>query len=88
MKVVKLNRRYRQFRDNGHTIALRFDGWDEIALQYERVARNKLGGHGYYRADSWFSYFGDGRKGPRPYWITFRNEQDATLVLLCAQLTK
>ena len=88
MKVVKLNRRFRQFKEHGHTVALRFDNWDGTAIKYERVARSKLGGHGYDRKDAWFSYFGPRSKGPRPYWITFRNEADATLVVLSTDLTK
>jgi hypothetical protein len=88
MKVVKLNRRFRQFKEHGHIIALRFPSYTE-SVPYEKTTRNKLGVGGWQRHDSWYSYFGHGRvAGYRPYWITFRNESDATLVLLCTDLTQ
>jgi hypothetical protein len=91
MKVVKLNRRFRQFKENGHTIALRFDSWNPSTVSaYEKVCRARLRGHGYDRDADWAGYFGHATRGNsfRPYWITFRNEADLTLVLLCADLTK
>ena len=88
MKVVKLDRRFRQFRENGHTVALRFSSYSE-SVPYEKATRTKLGDGGWRRHDSWYSYFGYGRvAGYRPYWITFRNEADATLVVLSTDLTK
>ena len=93
MKIVKLNRRFRQFKDHGHVVALRFGGWNREATAVERVCRDRLGGGGWSRDQDWYSYIGDlsrryGRNTGRPYWITFRNEADLTLVLLCANLTK
>jgi hypothetical protein len=91
MKVVKLNRRFRQFKEHGHVIAMRFDQHSVDAIAYERACRAKLNGHGYMRSDPWYSYFGKkhvkGYTCPRTYWITFRNEADLTLVLLSADLT-
>lgn len=88
MKVVKLNRRFRQFKEHGHTAALRFATYTE-AVPYEEIARVKLGSGGWVRHDLWYSYFGDNRQyGTRPYWITFRNESDLTLVLLSAELSE
>jgi hypothetical protein len=89
MKVVKLNRRFRQFKEHGHTIALRFTDWRD-AVSYEKTVRDRLGVGGWQRHDLWYSYFGNRRRRNdfRPYWITFRNEADLTLVLLSADLTK
>jgi hypothetical protein len=87
-KVVKLNRRFKLYKEHGHTVALRFDGWDGTAIKYEQAARSKLGGHGYSYKDAWVSHFGARNKDPRPYWIAFRREADLTLVLLSADLTK
>jgi hypothetical protein len=91
MKIVKLNRRFRQFKENGHTVALRFDEHCIEAMAYERACREKLSGNGYTCSDPWFSYFGKKRvKGylsRRAYWITFRNKIDLTLVLLSTDLT-
>jgi len=88
MKVVKLNRRFRQFREHGHTIALKFTDWNE-AMPYEKITQARLG-VSWQRHDPWYSYFGNRSNLYilRPYWITFRNEADATLVLLSADLTK
>ena len=91
MKVVKLNRRFRMFKEHGHTVALRFCAWNDQARSYEKVCRKKLGRDGGWPINSqWYTYFGDrnGRNTSRPYWITFRNESDLTLVLLSANLTK
>ena len=90
MKVVKLNRRFRQFKEHGHTVGLRFFSWTEAA-PYETAAKKKLGDGGWpWRHNLWYTYFGD-RRSPalnRPYWITFRNESDLTLVLLSAELSE
>lgn len=88
MKVVKLNRRFRQFKEHGHTVGLKFFGYTE-SIPYETATKNKLGGGGYIRSSLWYSYFGDrsSRYHSCPYWITFRNEADLTLVLLSVGLT-
>lgn len=90
MKVVKLNRRFKQFREAGHTVALRFGSYSKKAGQYEQICRERLGGSAWNREGDWCSYFGsrNGHTDVRPYWITFRNEADLTLVLLSADLTK
>jgi hypothetical protein len=93
MKIVKLNRRFRQFRDHGHVVALRFaNGYSAEILAVEKVCRNRLNGGGWLRDHDWYSYYGErnsryDRDIGRPYWITFRNEADLTLVLLSADLT-
>jgi len=90
MKVVRLNRRFKKFRDYGHTVGLRFgEGYSE-AVPYETATMAQFGGNRYDSKATWTSYFGarNGRNTIRPYWITFCNEADATLVLLSVQLTK
>lgn len=93
MKVVKLNRRFRQFKEHGHVVALRFEGWSKQATALEKVCRDQLKGGGWSRNQDWYSYYGErnsrhDRDSLRPYWITFRRESDLTLVLLSASLTK
>jgi len=91
MKVVKLNRRFKQYKENGHTVALRFESYQPATISvYEKICRARLRGHGYNREADWYSYFGHApnSNSSRPYWITFRNEADLTLVLLSADLTK
>jgi hypothetical protein len=93
MKVVKLNRRFRQFKEHGHTVALKFsNGYTKDAGQIEKICRERLIGGGWLRDHNWYSYYGDrnsryDRDAVRPYWITFRNEAELTLVLLSADLT-
>jgi hypothetical protein len=87
MKIVKLNRRFRQFKEHRHQVALRFEGWNEKATAVEKVCREKLKSGGWLREHNWYSYYGHassstGYRESRPYWITFRNEADLTLVLL------
>lgn len=90
MKIVKLNRRFRQFKEHGHTVALRFpDGSSKKIRAIEKTCREKLSGGGWLREHTWYSYYGKAPSiGARPYWITFRNESDLTLVLLSVDLTK
>lgn len=90
MKIVKLNRRFRQFKEYGHVVALRFEGYTSEAGVYERACRARLSSHGWSRDHVWYGYYGDrnrqhDRNAPRPYWITFRREQDLTLVLLATK---
>jgi len=89
MKIVKLNRRFRQFRDHGHVVALKFyNGWNSDKIRaVEKVCRDRLKGGGWLREHDWYSYYGErnsryDRDIGRPYWITFRRESDLTLVLL------
>lgn len=91
MKVVKLNRRFRQFKEHGHTVALKFfNGFTKDAAVIEWVCRERLNGAGWRREHDWYYYYGkrNGRDTVRPYWITFRREADLTLVLLSAKLTE
>ena len=90
MKVVKLNRRFKQFKEHGHVVAMRFESYQHKTISaYEKVCRERLRGHGWNREADWTSYFGHAinSNSYRPYWITFRNEADLTLVLLSVDLT-
>lgn len=84
MKIVKLNRRFRQFKEQGHVVALKFpNGYDARIREIEKTCREKIGS-GWYREHDWYSYYGKSKNGmARDYWITFRRESDLTLVLLC-----
>jgi len=90
MKVIKLNRRYKLYKEHGYEAGLRFDTRGNKARLIERSCRERLV-HSYYQADSdWYEYFGNSPDGikPRPYFIMFRRESDLSFVLLCADLTK
>ena len=89
MKVVKLDRRFRQYKQHGHVIAVRCDSWLGEGTSFEQVCKAKLGSQGYMPDNDWHAYFGkaNGRRF-RPFWISFRREADLSFVLLSAGLTK
>jgi hypothetical protein len=93
MKVIKLDRRYKQHKEAGYESGLRFAGWwddkDKIA-EIERKCIARLGGAGYWaKGSDWVSYFGKRKNGESaPYYIMFRRQSDMTFVLMCADLTK
>ena len=86
MRLVKLNRRYKAFKEEGHTWAFRFSGYDpKIVGRVEKIFQDLHGSQYKYwgQANAWKACFGSPRpNGPRPYWISFRDEYDATVVLL------
>ena len=89
MKVVKLDRRFRQYKQHGHVVGVRCDNWAKEGQHLEQLCRDKLGGKTWRRDNCWYSYFGkENGRGNRPYWITFRKEAHLTFVLLSARLTK
>ena len=89
MKVIKLNRRYKLYKEHGYQAGLRFDAWGNKARVIEKTCRERLG-DSFIRADSeWYGYFGKSPDGIRsiPYFIMFRRESTLSFVLLCADLT-
>jgi hypothetical protein len=90
MKLIKLNRRYRAYKEYGHTWGFRFDRWTpEHCGSIERLLESMYGSqyngnkHGLY--NHWRGTFGT--KIPfnthyRPYFITFRDESVISVVLL------
>lgn len=90
MKVVKLNRRYKMFKEHGHTIALRFNEFNRNAVVIEDICKAKFKTSKWNAQGPWHGRFGSRPDSfsPRPYWISFRDEADLTFVLLSADLTK
>jgi hypothetical protein len=86
MKVVKLNRRFRMHKEHGHAVALRFTTWNDRAREVERVTKDTFGTQYTWSStyESWHGYFGkaNSRTSSRPYWITFRNPADLTLIMM------
>jgi hypothetical protein len=86
MKIVKLNSRFRNRRDYGHQIALRFNTWDNKAAQYEQAAHDLLGSQfsSYPTYPYWRGHFGtsSGHTPQKPYWISFRDPAHLTMVML------
>ena len=89
MKIVKLDRRFKQYQ-TGHVVALRFPSMNSKSITIEKLCKDRLGGHGRDRSGDWCSYFGarNGHSDRRTYWIAFRRESDLTMVLLSADLTQ
>jgi hypothetical protein len=86
MKLIKLNRCYRQFKEHGHTVGFRFEEFSIQAIAIERALKAMTEQSGYNRDLEWYGYFGKKPKGyfnqPRPYFITMRDEATASMVLL------
>ena len=92
MKLVKLDRRHKAFKDYGHAYAIRFAEWDMKASKVEKIFTDAYGSQYAWssRVDSnfrnWRASFGirnpKGCIRPRPYWISFKDESMATLVIL------
>lgn len=78
------------FREHGHVVALRFNSWTKEASALESICRRKIGNDHWDGSGAWTSRFGRAPNSncSRPFWISFRNEADLTLVLLSADLTK
>jgi len=90
MKVIKLNHRYKLFKEHGYKSGLKFNAWGLQARLIENSCRKHLG-HPFYQADAdWYGYFGKSPDGiePRPYFIMFRRESTLSFILLCTDLTK
>lgn len=87
MKVVKLNRRFTMHKAHGHEVALRFNTWDDRAREVERVIQATFGSQYTWSTTTygtWRGYFGkaNSRTSSRPYWISFRNHSDLTLIMM------
>lgn len=87
MKVVKLNRRYKAYKE-GFTHALRFDQWGKHVGDIEQFLTNRYGRqylwHKRHANSQWTSGVGSrpSSTDSRPYWINLRNEADITMILL------
>ena len=85
MKVVKLNRRFRVHKEQGHEVAVRFKGYTRQAGDLEEVCRTRLTTDTVWLVGrcwhGWFSKSTNG--GPRPYFISFKKESDLTFALMC-----
>ena len=84
MKVVKLNRRYKAFKNYGHTYAFRFDVWSRESGLVEDIMSTMLGSQYTGNFHNWRATFSERPQSnmPRPYFISFRDESIISLVLL------
>jgi hypothetical protein len=84
MKIIKLNRRYKQFKEHGHFAGLRFHTWSHRAQVVENAFKDITRTNGWDRGGAWYAYFGkvSRRTDARPYFITVRDESLLTMALL------
>jgi len=91
MKLIKLDRRYRAFKEYGHTYAFRFASWSREAGCVEDIMSKILGSQYTMTSGDVVVCFRDWRatfgtrphvNQPRPYFISFRDESIASVVLL------
>ena len=86
MKVIKLNRRFKVFKEHGHEVAVKFGSYNATAAALERVCRNRLGDNVMWNKNgTWYGWFGKKRSGMHhsPYFISFRKESGLTFALMC-----
>jgi len=84
MKVIKLDRRWLQYKKYGHTAAIKFDGWHPDALPVEKILKEITACGGIFRTDPWYGYYGKSNRlsARRPYFITVKDEVVLTMALL------
>ena len=89
MKVIKLDNRYKQYKEHRHQVGFRFEAWNDQAHQIEKILRGMYRTGGWDRSNDWYSYFGTApsRTGTRPFFITMRDESVSSMVLLLANAT-
>lgn len=93
MKTIRLNRRYKLYKEHGYQVGLKFADYYTKAGQakvqaVEAACRKIFGNSGWYAGNSdWTSYRQPARiDRPATYFIMFRRESDMTLALLKAQV--
>jgi hypothetical protein len=85
MKVIKLNRRFKVYKEQGHEVAVKFIGYGK-AVELEKVCRARLGENYMWNPEgTWYGWFRKKRSNMHntPYFISFRKESDLTFVLMC-----
>lgn len=77
-KVIKLNGRYKLYKERGFTHAIRFSSWSTQAGKVEQFLRERYGGEYSWKNDSmWKTHWGKANSsvGSRPYYIGVRDEE-------------
>lgn len=91
MKTIRLNRRYRLYKEHGYQMGLRFANYSNVNQKkiqaIETACRKIFGNNGWLPDHNWYCYRSVVRHNrPAPYFIMFRRESDMTMALLKAQL--
>jgi hypothetical protein len=83
-KVIKLDKRYKNYRKHGHTIGLKFVNWyPKKASDIENFLRKSYGDR-YVRYPKWDWYIGKYSNDHRchPYYVTLRDESMLMMLML------
>jgi hypothetical protein len=77
IKVIKLNGRYRLYKEHGCTHAIRFGSWSAEAGKVESFLRERYGSeYAYSNYGPWKTHWGKSAgHNPRPYYIGVRDEE-------------
>lgn len=76
-KVIKLNWRFKLYKEHGMTHAIRFNTWDVNVGQVQLFMREHFGSE-WVRGNNrqWKTHWGTSvRNNPRPYFIGVRDEE-------------
>ena len=79
VKIIKLNRRFKLYKEHGMEHAIRFNSWDAKAGAVESFMREHFGSEWAWpnnRQTQWKTHWGKPvRNNPRPYFIGVRDEE-------------
>lgn len=79
VKIIKLNRRYKLYKEHGCTHAIRFYSWSTEAGKVESFLRERYGSEyiwGQYRNTMWKTHWGKSQgNDPRPFFIGVKDEE-------------
>jgi hypothetical protein len=77
IKVIKLNRRYKLYKEHGCTHAIRFNSWASESGRVEKFFRERYGSeYAYNSYGPWKTHWGKpGKHTPRPFMIGVRDEE-------------
>ena len=83
MKLIKLNHRYKAFKEHRHKWAFWFKMYSKESAKVERAFSNAYGSK-YERNAQWHAAFASRSKatGIKPFYVSFADEQMATMILL------
>jgi hypothetical protein len=82
MKVIKLDYRYKMYKERRFTCGLRFDSYSNEVTKYEKFLTQKYGSS-YMGNATWNFSFGKSKAGnPRPVFITLKDDHMLTMLLL------
>jgi hypothetical protein len=87
MKLIKMNNRWIQCRNWGHTAVIKFKSWGHQARVVELAIRDLTGSTGWFKGGEWYGWTGKAPAHlPRPYFISAKDESLLTMALLKAKL--